>query len=835
MTAPRQLGRALIAALAIVGFACSSPSEPRRAALVTLSSGDFSLDAIGATLALAATVRDANGRAMNFTGVQWSSDAPLVATVSPNGLVTAVANGSAEVTASFEGLDATVTVTVAQVAVAPVIVGGNFQTAPVAQRLADSLRVRVQDRLGTPIAGRAVTFTVTSGSGTVGVAGATSAADGLAATTWTLGTSTATVQRVTVGAQGTTAVALFSATAVAGPATELLIAPGNAADGQVGTVGQLVPIVPAVALRDGFGNGVAGATVNFTVTGGGGSVTGGAAVTGSSGIATVGSWTLGGAEGVNTLQASHAALAPVTFTAQGVVDRCSAAGASVITIGVAVDGTLSTTDCLLGTGERYDLYRFDVAVRTSLAIEMSSPQVDTYLSLFTLPSEDVIAENDDIVSTVITDSRIGITLDPGAYLVRARSYGPNDNGPYTVRVRTAQVGVAARLVAVAPDGQVAAPGANVGIAPSVRVLDELDSPVPGVTVNFATVTGIGSATGTSVVTDANGLAAVGSWTLAAGANVLSATTNAVGTVVGDPVIFNAKGKASSAGFDINLRFVAMPTTSQLVTFSGAAARWETIITGDITNQPTGPVGIGECANARAINETVDDVMIIVRLEAIDGPGQVLGAAGPCGIRSAPSSLPFIGVMNFDTADLATLEAGGGFGDVIVHEMGHVLGIGTIWDIKGFLENPSPDTGTGLDTHFDGAFAIAAFNAIGGTPYSGGAKVPVENSQGGAGTRNSHWRESVLDRELMTGFYDPGVANPLSILTVQSLRDLGYVVDNGAADPITIVTSVMAGEGPAAGPQLLLKDDIRRGPIHRVDGRGRRIGGPVSAKPAAGRK
>lgn len=835
MLAPRPLGRTLLAALAIIGFACSSPSEPRQATLITLSSANFALDAIGATQALSATVRDAENRPLGSTGVTWDSDAPLVATVSPAGLVTAVANGTARVTATFNSLTATVTVTVQQVAVAPVVVAGDFQSATVSQQLPDSLRVRVQDRLGTPMVGKTVTFTVTAGSGTVGTTSTTSATGGLAATTWTIGTSTTAAQRVTVGVEGTSATTFFSATAVAGPATVFRIAPGNLADGQAGTIGQPVAVLPAVELLDGFGNGVSGATVNFTVTGGGGSVTGGAAVAGANGVATVGAWTLGGAEGLNTLQAAFGALPPVTFTAQGVADVCSAAGASVLTIGATRNATLSTTDCLLGTGERYDLYRFDVAVRTSFAIEMSSAQVDTYLSLFSLPSETLLAEHDDIISTVITDSRIGITLDPGAYLVRARSFGPDDNGPYSLLVRTAQAGVASQIVAVAPDGQVASPGAAVGVAPSVRVLDELDAPVAGVTVNFATVAGVGSATGTTAVTDANGLATVGGWTLAEGANVLSATTSGVGAIDGDPVIFNAKGNTSAAGYDINLRFVAMPTPNQLLTFSNAAARWEAIITGDVTNQPSGNVAIGQCGNARAINETIDDVVIIVRLEPIDGPGQVLGSAGPCLVRNLPSGLPALGIMNFDTADLANLEAGGSFGDVILHEMGHVLGVGTIWSNKGFLQNPSPTTGTGNDTHFNGPLAIAAFNAIGGLPYSGGAKVPVENTQGGAGTRNSHWRESVLGRELMTGFLNGGVTNPLSILTVQSMADLGYAVDVGVADPITITTSVMSEEGPAAGPLIVMKDDVRAGPIYRLDANGRRIGAPVSAKPPAGRR
>jgi len=165
---------------------------------------------------------------------------------------------------------------------------------------------------------------------------------------------------------------------------------------------------------------------------------------------------------------------------------------------------------------------------------------------------------------------------------------------------------------------------------------------------------------------------------------------------------------------------------------------------------------------------VDDVIIFASVEEIDGPGSILGSAGPCWLRSE-GSLPFVGRMRFDVEDLANVEQNGRLVDLILHEMGHVLGIGTLWDNLGFLVNPSP-SGSIRDTHFDGPNAIAAFDAVGGADYAD-AKVPVEN-RFGDGTRNGHWRESVFDTELMTGFLDGGF-NPLSIVTEASLEDLGY--------------------------------------------------------------
>src|SRR5690606_12711586 len=116
---------------------------------------------------------------------------------------------------------------------------------------------------------------------------------------------------------------------------------------------------------------------------------------------------------------------------------------------------------------------------------------------------------------------------------------------------------------------------------------------------------------------------------------------------------------------------------------------------------------------------------------IDGPGGILGQAGPTVVRTG-SFLPARGIMQFDAADLAHLEATGQLMDVILHEMGHVIGIGTIWQDLGLL------VGAGsADPRFTGTSATAQYNTIFGLS---GTSVPVANT-GGAGTRDAHWREA----------------------------------------------------------------------------------------------
>src|SRR5260370_7905512 len=84
------------------------------------------------------------------------------------------------------------------------------------------------------------------------------------------------------------------------PVVHFLVAAGN---NQQASVCAAVPVAPAVHV-DLDGKPQSGVPVTFTVTAGGGSVTGGNVATGATGVATVGSWTLGTDPGTNALTAT---------------------------------------------------------------------------------------------------------------------------------------------------------------------------------------------------------------------------------------------------------------------------------------------------------------------------------------------------------------------------------------------------------------------------------------------------------------------------------------------------------------------------------------------------
>ncbi len=237
---------------------------------------------------------------------------------------------------------------------------------------------------------------------------------------------------------------------------------------------------------------------------------------------------------------------------------------------------------------------------------------------------------------------------------------------------------------------------------------------------------------------------------------------------------NMQADAAATPYTIEVRFVGGLTQSQKNAFAAAADRWTRIIVGDLPS-------------VNVNGEMIDDLVIFAQGADIDGQGQVLGQAGPTHLRPAAAGaaafLPARGRMTFDTADLAQMEAKGTLIDVIAHEMGHVLGIGTVWNQKGLLF----DAGSPNPT-FQGAAAMREYGVLKG---EGPQPVPVENG-GGPGTINSHWRETVFRNELMSGFIS-AAGNPLSRVTAASLGDMGYQVDLNAADPFAFANLFMLAE------------------------------------------
>ncbi len=576
-------------------------------------------------------------------------------------------------------------------------------------------------------------------------------------------------------------------------------------DGQSASVGTSVANPLTVRLADSASAGVAGAIVTFAVIQGAGT-TSAADTTDVSGVASTG-WQLGTAAGANAVTATvtGSTFTPLSFTATG------RAGAPV---SMLVQGDAQTAHA--GTAVA-------VAPAVQLKDAFNNPVAGVIVSFSVTAGSGFVAQPTETTDANGSASD-GWTLGTaGSNTLQASvPQGGVTGNPHTFAATALAGGTPTQAVVASGDGQTGLTGYALNFPAALRVLDSANGPVSGVAVTFAVTGGGGSVTGASTTTDVFGVAAVGSWTVQAGANTLSGTAAGAG-ISGNPVSFSATGVSSS--YHIDLRYLSTVSASRKAVFDSAAARWARLIIGDVPDIAVNIPG-GQCgSNSPPLNETIDDIIIFVTLDSIDGPGKILGQSGPCFIR-VPGSIPLVGIMHFDTADVAFLENNGIFASVILHEMAHVLGYGTIWTGSfGLNLLAGPASSGGTDPHFTGVQAIAQFNANGGAGYSAGAKVPVENCIGvpncGAGTIDSHWRESILVNELMTGFLNLG-ANPLSAISTASMGDLGYQVNYAGSDAYTVVNPLAALR--AAGRAAIeLHDDIVRLPIFMVDAAGRVVG------------
>ncbi|MFT6772958.1 MAG: hypothetical protein ACJA1L_000665 [Paracoccaceae bacterium] len=252
--------------------------------------------------------------------------------------------------------------------------------------------------------------------------------------------------------------------------------------------------------------------------------------------------------------------------------------------------------------------------------------------------------------------------------------------------------------------------------------------------------------------------------------------------------------ATGAGFRITLNYLGGFSASQQTIMNAAASYWERVI---VDYKPG--VNIG----TRPSN--LSGITISVEGRTSDGVGGILGAAGPTLVTTRAGSVYATeGLVWFDTADMANLESRGTFNDVAVHELAHVIGFGTLWELNNLYD---PTTGT-INTADSGEYIGAEGLAMYQSEYNPSATfVPVEKN-GGSGTRDGHWDETWMGANvsiaLMTGYLNiPGPTTSLDICsftldpcitktTIASFKDLGYKLSASAENRLAAVPAPWAG-------------------------------------------
>jgi Domain of unknown function (DUF4214)/RTX calcium-binding nonapeptide repeat (4 copies) len=264
------------------------------------------------------------------------------------------------------------------------------------------------------------------------------------------------------------------------------------------------------------------------------------------------------------------------------------------------------------------------------------------------------------------------------------------------------------------------------------------------------------------------------------------------------------GVVDDNDFDITLAYEGPEQFRQ--TFEDAAARWETVITGDLPFASVAGYGF------------VDDILIDINLVDIDlvfeGVEQEIIAISSVLDQRDPFSglgahLPSHARVVVNTQEALRVQLN--LDDLAANAIGRALGFGSLWAETGLIQT------TANGTAYTGANALRELTSI-----SAGldGTFLLENGASG-GLANEYWSEALLGSELMTstiGFRvsaprpDGTLDNPLSRLSVAAMEDLGYQVNYGAADPYRLAVlgpsfaavqsaPALAAPGPAPDSRL----------------------------------
>jgi len=223
--------------------------------------------------------------------------------------------------------------------------------------------------------------------------------------------------------------------------------------------------------------------------------------------------------------------------------------------------------------------------------------------------------------------------------------------------------------------------------------------------------------------------------------------NALLSVLLLPFLLLAAAKPSDAStFSIDLTIGSGFSPSQIGLMESAASFWESVIVGYQEGQEIGGIDVDVTA---------------VDLGGVSG---VLAQAGPTqGLLYFDERIAYttLGSVQYDIFDIPFLSDQAFF-DVMVHELAHVIGFGTLWDFpfNGIVFNDVLNEAG----DYVGGSALNLYQALDVVADA----IPTVNGE--------HWEETSAlgPDELLTPFIAP--ENFVSAVTLATFEDIGYVVD-----------------------------------------------------------
>ncbi|MES2179726.1 MAG: cohesin domain-containing protein [Gemmatimonadota bacterium] len=561
----------------------------------------------------------------------------------------------------------------------------------------------------------------------------------------------------------------------------------TAGDGLTAVAGTTTATPPTVVVRDSAGNLLSGVAVTFAVASGGGSVTGASATTNASGVATAGSWTLGPNAGTNTL----------TATATGVATSAifSATGTAPVPSTIAINGGNGQT----ATSGLAVPAAPSVIVRNNLGQPAAGVTV-----VFSVGAGGGVVTG----STQVTNASGIATVGSwnlgaaGVNTLNATAAGL----PAVVFTATATAAPSNTMSANGGNGQSAVTGTAVAIAPSVIVLTSTGQPVPGTQVTFAIASGGGSITGATAITNANGVAAVGSWTLGAvGANTLTASASGLGTVT-----FTATATAAPTGSLVlsgsSLSFAAVVNGN---TPSAQSIQVTNSATGTLSGLATGTIsysGLGTGWLSVSLNGATTPATLTVAIASALPPG-TYGASFPVtatGASNNPQTVSVTFVVAPASQIIVTQQpAGASTGNLLTTQPVVRVADGFGGTITAF-NGPVTATLVGAGGVLSGTTTVNAVNGIAtftNLVVTGvGTYSLAFSATASTGTSATFAVAPLPPTKLGMGTQPAGaVSNTVfSTQPVVELRDVNGNVVTGATGNVTVAVTGESGPGTLSG-------------------------------------
>ncbi len=219
-------------------------------------------------------------------------------------------------------------------------------------------------------------------------------------------------------------------------------------------------------------------------------------------------------------------------------------------------------------------------------------------------------------------------------------------------------------------------------------------------------------------------------------------------------------------FDIVTRFVGTEDPRVTAAVGDAVDRWMAVLARGVPDT-TVHHAQGNCLGdlIPSFDGIVDDIVIDVIVTPVPG---LSGDASWCVLGD--DGLPRLSFVRINPVGLDWLHDNGQLTDLVTHEVGHALGIGTAAPWGTLTQYLGESDGYA----FTGPRAVAEWQHLGGI----GTAVPLSRTA-------DHWDETSLQNELMTCWLEFVPTHPTSAITVAALADLGFHVDVDAADPWTV--------------------------------------------------